>query len=453
MRARRVFAVRLFAAVLPALAFASCARETATALDLEVMFSGGSVDQVEIQGVTLDGATIGLQNESTLFPTPARDLRNGEVLTLWFADTAAGKDAVVTAVGRRCGQVVTAPVTTPARRLVKDSSVAAELLFQVTTAPSCGGGGGAGGGGRGGSGGGAGGAGGGAGAAGAAGAAGSGGNAGGAAGSGGAAGAAGAGGAAGRGGASGQGGAAGAAGRGGQGGAAGASIGCATPATSITASPSLPVFNSTCGYNTVASGGYQHVWTGVEGNYYVLVPTPSLIADNACGRCAQFTLGVGTNVTSVTATVVGDCGAQCGNSVMLSPAAYSALSPSNPPILPPSGQLLTWRYVECPVPVAFDGQPERIRATIRTGTDVTIANGVRFVGQRYGIVSVRGTINGTVVDLTRGTDNVWATPPNYFLGPGQATLMLSDTNNRLVSATVSITLNEQITNAQFPVCP
>ena len=198
MRARRVFAVRLLAAVLPALALASCARETATALDLELTFSGGVIDQVEIQAVTLDGVTVGLQNESTLFPTPARVLRNGEVLTLWFAATEAGKEAMVTAVGRRCGQVVTPVVTTAPRRLVKDASVEAELAFQVTATPTCGGAGGAGGG--------AGGRGGGAGAAGQGGAA-------GATGSGGAAGTAGSGG--------GAGGVAGAAGRGGAGGVAG----------------------------------------------------------------------------------------------------------------------------------------------------------------------------------------------------------------------------------------
>ena len=113
MSGRRVFAVRLFAAALPALALASCARDTATALDVEVTFTGGSIDQVEIQAVTLDGDAVDLQGKDTLFPASARgDLSNGEVMTLWFKATDAGKDVAVTAVGRRCGQVVTSAVTT-----------------------------------------------------------------------------------------------------------------------------------------------------------------------------------------------------------------------------------------------------------------------------------------------------------------------------------------------------
>ena len=124
-----------------------------------------------------------------------------------------------------------------------------------------------------------------------------------------------------------------------------------------------------------------------------------------------------------------------------------------PPLLPSSGQALNWRYVECPVPLAPDGQPERIRASIRTGTDVTLANGVKFLGQRYGIVSVRTTLGGTTVDLLHGNDNFWSTPIGMLLGPNQATFMLSDTNNRTVNAVVAITPNEQITNAQFPMCP
>src|SRR5688572_7648621 len=111
MRTRRLFAVRVFAAAaLPVLAVASCARDKATALDVELALTGGSVDQIEIQGVTLDGTPVVLQDEQTRFPNPARTLRDGEVLTLWFADTAVGKSVAVTAVGRRCDQVVTAAV-------------------------------------------------------------------------------------------------------------------------------------------------------------------------------------------------------------------------------------------------------------------------------------------------------------------------------------------------------
>ena len=202
-------------------------------------------------------------------------------------------------------------------------------------------------------------------------------------------------------------------------------------------------------------GGYQHAWTGTEGTYFALVPTQLLLVDNGCGRCAQFTTNLGGMLTSVTATVVGDCPTgQCGNGVMLSQPAYTVLGgPNNPPQLPLPGQLLTWRYVECPVSVASDGQPERIRATMRTGTDVTRANAVKFLGQRYGITSVRTTVNGALVDLQRGTDNFWVTPNNALLGPGQATLTLTDTNSRAINASLPIVLSEQVTSVQFPVCP
>src|SRR5688500_2782882 len=112
MSARRVFAVRLLAAALPALAFASCARGTAPALELRLALSGGGIDQIELQAVSLNGVAVALQGEATVFPMSARNLRDGEVLTLWFEDMDAGKMAAVTAVGRRCGQVVTPAVTT-----------------------------------------------------------------------------------------------------------------------------------------------------------------------------------------------------------------------------------------------------------------------------------------------------------------------------------------------------
>jgi hypothetical protein len=502
MRRRATFstyAARV-AVVLPLLALVSCSRETATALDLRLQIRGGSVDEVEIQQVTLDGAPIQLTGELTRFPSPPRALRDDEVLTLWFADSADGKQAVVTAVGRLCGQAVTAPVTTQAQRLAKDRSVEVTLDLQVTATPNCGGGGAGGaGGGAGGAGGGAGGTGGGAagaggqggstGGAGAAGrggaagggAAGAGGAAGGAAGRGGAggqagaagrggvggqAGAAGAAGAAGRGGAAG--GVAGAGGRGGAagggaGGGAGASVGCATPPLSIFAMPVAPLtVQSSCGYARTPTDGFQHVWTGTGGNLYALVPLDQLVTHYACGRCAQFTRVLGVNTLSVTVTVVGECDAtQCANGVALSEAAFTALGGSGQSALPLPGDTLTWRYVECPVPIVptgsiWEGQPERIRATVRTMVpDMTRGTAVKFLGQRYGIASVRTTVSGAnQVDLIRGNDNFWSVPNNGSFGPGMWSFTLFDANNRMVSASqIQITPDEQVTSVQLPVCP
>jgi len=489
---------RLFAAALPALALASCARETATALDLKLTLTGGgSIDQVEIQSVLVGNATITLQDEQTRFPNPKRALHNDEVLTLWFADTAGGNAVTVTAVGRRCDQVVT-PVATATATLVTGGSVEAGLVFDVASTPTCAGSGGAGGTGgstgAGGQGGGAAGAGGAAGSGGAAGATGSGGGAGaagrggvagGGAGTGGLAGAAGRGGtggsagAAGRGGASGQGGAAGAAGSGGAaggaagrggaaggiagrggsagtgtGGAAGAGVGCATNPTNIFAKPQSPVTIASCGYNSIPGAGYQHVWTGTQGMNYAFVPTQLLQLASACGRCAEFTRTLGATSTRVTVTIIGDCNAaSCGNGVELGAAAWQILAPNGEPQLPLAGETLMWRYVECPVPVAPDGQPERIRATVRQAADPTLGTAVKFLGQRYGITSVRATINGALVDLTRGNDNYWATPNNAPFGPASSSFSLTDVNARMVTANVSITQNEQTTSSQFPVCP
>ena len=371
-------------------------------------------------------------------------------------------------------------VTTTARMLVKGGSVVAELAFQVSPTPTCGGAGGSGGasgqgGGSAGASGAGGVAGGAAGSGGVAGAAGRGGAAGGVAGSGGVAGAAGRGGAggvagaAGRGGASGQGGAAGAAGRGGAaggaagrggsggtgtGGAAGGSVGCATQPTSIIAKSMSPVTLASCGYNMNPNGGYQHVWTGARGDYAVFVPTQQLPLIGGCGRCAEFTRILGATTLKVTATVVGDCNAaSCGNGVELSSAAYQILAPSNEPQLPLPGENLTWRFVECPVPVAQDGQPERIRATVRTAADPTRGTAIKLLGQRYGITSVRTILGGTTVDLTRGTDNYWSLPNNAPFGPQITQFMLTDTNTRTVSTDISVSLNEQTTSTQFPVCP
>jgi hypothetical protein len=233
-------------------------------------------------------------------------------------------------------------------------------------------------------------------------------------------------------------------------------VGCATPATSIVVMPmSAGSGISTCGYTLTANGGYQHVWTGPQGVNFAFVPMQAPLGSAPCGRCAEFTRTTAANTFRVTATVVGDCNpAQCGNGVQLSPAAYQILAQDiNTPAIPLAGETLTWRYVECPVPVAADGQPERIRATVRLSTDATRGQSVKFLGQRYGILSVRTILGGSAVDLAHGSDNFWATSNNLPFGPNQATFTLTDVNNATSQATITITTTEQTTNTQFPVCP
>ena len=129
----------LLAAGLPALALASCARETATALDLKLTLTGGSLDQVEIQGVTLDGNAVALAQSSGDFRPPRAIAARRRGADAVVCRHRRRKNATVTAVGRGCDQVVTPVATTMARTLLKDGSVEAELAFQVATTPTCGG--------------------------------------------------------------------------------------------------------------------------------------------------------------------------------------------------------------------------------------------------------------------------------------------------------------------------
>ncbi len=118
------------------LVLATCGRYVATALDLRVMPTG-LIDQIEIQAVRVNGASLDLTGEQTLFPSSPRTLEIRDVLTLWFADDRAGKDVSVTAVGRWCGQVVTDPATTTPVTLVKGKSVEATLALGVNRSSSC----------------------------------------------------------------------------------------------------------------------------------------------------------------------------------------------------------------------------------------------------------------------------------------------------------------------------
>ena len=51
----------------------------------------GSIDQVEVRSVLVDGTALDLTGEQKLFPATPRMLATGEVLTIRFADSAGGK--------------------------------------------------------------------------------------------------------------------------------------------------------------------------------------------------------------------------------------------------------------------------------------------------------------------------------------------------------------------------
>jgi hypothetical protein len=302
----------------------TCSRDATTALDLRLQVTG-AIDEVQIQRVEIDGGTVDLTGEQTLFPATPRALVTGDVVTIWFGDSAGGHSIAVTAVGRACGQAVTDAVTTAPKALAKGARTDVTLPLVANRSASCDGGvdrpaGGGAGGGPAGAGGGAAGAGGGAGGAG-------GGPAGGA--GGGPAGAGGGGvggGAAGRGGAGGgaagtQGGAGGVAGvagaQGGAGGVAGA------PGSRGGAGGSATGGSGGAG-GAAGVGGAPGSRGGAGGS----APTCSATSDGACpatcvpcaASCGQnqdidCKLGLGTACTHVNQCASGNCvdGACCNS--------------------------------------------------------------------------------------------------------------------------------------------
>jgi hypothetical protein len=77
---------------LPVLAgLLGCSRESTTALDLALDVTG-YITEVEIQAVEVGGTPLDLSDEQRRFPSPPRDLDDDDVLTVWFADTAGGKN-------------------------------------------------------------------------------------------------------------------------------------------------------------------------------------------------------------------------------------------------------------------------------------------------------------------------------------------------------------------------
>ena len=518
-------ALRWNRVLLMALALAgSCGKDKATGLDVR-LYVTGAMDQVRIDEITLDDDPVSLTGEQTLFPmSPMGMLKNGDILTIWFRDNSDGKTVFVKATGLLCGRVATEQATSVVQILTKGQTYQTSLsLFNfdgITCADA--GADGTGAGGRGGGGGSAGGAGGSASSAGAGGVAGSGatggasgsagvtgnagrggsagsagttgsagtggsaGRGGGTAGTGGAAGrggtggtggSAGAGGAAARGGTGGTAGTGGAAGRGGSGGAAGrggtggtAGTGgspstCSTAAVNATAQPgpSLPPQGVTnCGYPLLPGGAsVQYIWTTNPVGWAFINPTfsPNGVA---CGRCAELTRTLGTNVMQTVVTVVGTCADQACMSYttqplfQLSPAAYNVLSPFGEPSIPAqTGDILTMRYVECPVPNNPQGQPEKIRANI--GVSGGVASSVVFVGHRFGIASASVTTTSGQLSMSRNANS-----NGYWIPPGGANFgttaivqfRLADTDGHQVVFDYDVSnpqpYNETI--AQFPPC-
>jgi hypothetical protein len=121
------------------IALVSCGSDSATALDLRLVLTG-SIDQIEVRSVLVEGTALDLTGEQTLFPKTPRMLVTGEVLTIRFAGSAGGKSVTVTAVGLRCGQAVTDPATTLPRELATATTTSADLILEVTRTASCDGG-------------------------------------------------------------------------------------------------------------------------------------------------------------------------------------------------------------------------------------------------------------------------------------------------------------------------
>ena len=500
--------------LLVALAMMSaCGKEKTTALDIELQVTG-AIDQVRIDSVALGGSTVRLDDEQVLFPaSPGKMLKTGDVLTIWFADSADRKTVGVVGMGLLCGHDATASATTTPVATLTKGQTAHVTLALANDGTTCAGDGGAGGsGGAAGTGGstgaagisgvagasgtggsiggasGAAGTGGGAGtggtagttgAAGRGGATGAAGNAGttgtagrggttgtggaggrggttGTAGSGGAAGSGGttgAGGAAGRGGTTGAAGSGGAAGRGGTSGSGGTGASCATTPLDAMALAGTPSQTNviTCGY-PLNGAAVQYSNTGAD---YIALASPLALANGAnCGRCVELVYTAGTAVTRTTVTVVGSCdAAQCPNqnaaTFALGFTAFQALTPNIQSQIPMPGTTLKYSFVPCP---ATPNQP--ILANVRYTNGV--ASSVLFVQQRYGIsgVTVEDATTAQSFPLSRGNDGYWFPPSGAAIG-GSPRFHLTDVNSAMIVTPVVPLNNNPFwpTSTQFPLCP
>jgi len=121
------------------IAVVSCEGDSRTTLDVRLILTG-SIDQVEVRTVLVDGTPLDLTGEQKLFPATPRMLVTGEVLTIRFADSAGGKVVTVNAAGLQCGQAVTDAATTLPRTLTAGQSAAVDLALAVIRTAGCDGG-------------------------------------------------------------------------------------------------------------------------------------------------------------------------------------------------------------------------------------------------------------------------------------------------------------------------
>ena len=217
---------------------------------------------------------------------------------------------------------------------------------------------------------------------------------------------------------------------------------CATSRRRSRATPSSPEFELTC-------GGEQHDpdWpvtdkhAGRNRGHLLAQLAPTRISarlDNAGRPPAPSSLQPTSAEPSrvcTPATVVGaHGGAQCGNSVMHQPVPrYTPCwrAPTTRPCFREMGETLNWRLRRVPCAGRHRCQPERIRASIRTGTDVTRANGVKFWASATASRPFAAPSTARSSTCCVAHDNFWSTPNNYFSVLARQCSMLSDTNNRM----------------------
>jgi hypothetical protein len=476
---------------------AACAKDKTTALDVKVTVTGtGDLDQLNIDAIQVGTKNLDLTGEQTKFPAMARKLRNNDVVTIWFADSADMQSVVVTATGLLCGKTATAPASTQPTTLAKGQTVQTTLTLvsNGTVCENDGGSGGAGGasgasggaagtsgGGAGGNAGsagtGAGGMGGTAGVAGAAGGGGRGGTTGtagtggaagrggttgtagtggaagrggttgtagtgGAAGRGGTTGTAGTGGAAGRGGTTGTAGTGGAAGRGGTTGTGGAGATCGTTPIAATAQPGFTqtgMAMTTCGYPIAGAGAVQYIqpqgsdaWA-VANSAVLSIPG---IGNANCGRCVRIDrMMSGVPPRSVVVTLVGVCPDPV---CQADSTPHFAIGPST------YTMLATQNEPSLPAganeTLTYSFVPCQVSANQTILANFKISGGavpsVLFVQHRYGIASatVEDPTVGQPVPLFRGNDGYWARSDGNSLPSGTIvpTFRLTDVNNSLV---------------------
>jgi hypothetical protein len=120
-------------------ALVSCGRDSGTALDVRLVLTG-SIDQIEVRSLVAGGTVVNLTDERTRFPEAPRMLVTGDVLRIWFPDSAGGKVVTISAAGLRCGEAVTDAATTAPRMLATSQTTSVDLTLAVTRSAGCDGG-------------------------------------------------------------------------------------------------------------------------------------------------------------------------------------------------------------------------------------------------------------------------------------------------------------------------